>query len=102
MIGSDHLPGLSKYVEESGEANQVIGKIQGMGYLGEHWDGKGGLERRLEDEFADVIAAIAYISQKNGLDLDRMQARTDKKLRKFFRWHDNIQAGRQPNDDGED
>lgn len=100
-IGSDTFPGLSKYIEKSGNANQVIGKIQGCGHLGDHRDSKVFLKERLEDELADVVAAIAYISEKNNLNLDHMEVRSREKLIQFIRRHDNVQAGRDPNDNGE-
>lgn len=98
-IGSDYLPGLSKMVEENGEAGQIIGKIMGYGSLGSHWDGKGKtLKKRLEEELADQLAAISWFCHRNDLDVD--QERINEKFAKFERWHENIQAGRGPNEDG--
>lgn len=95
-IGSDELPGLSKMVEENGEAGQVIGKIMQVGNMRDHWDGKGLLKERLEDELADQMAAISFFAMENGLDMDRMGDRTTRKFLQFSGWHDNIQAGRDP------
>jgi hypothetical protein len=95
-IGSDLLPGFSKLIEEMGELNQVIGKIQGLGHMGEHWDGAGRLDRRLQKEIADVRAAIAFIERKNLILPDI--GRENRKLARFEKWHDNIQAGRDPNE----
>ena len=98
-IGSDHLPGLSKLIEEQGEVLQKIGKIIGTGTLGEHWDGKGLLKDRLEDEIADVRAAQAFVAKHNNLNWGKIEKRASKKFSKFERWHRNIQEGRDPNDD---
>lgn len=98
-IGSKDLPGLCKMTEENNEAGVEIGKIYGAGHDGKHWDGKGKLKKRLEDEMADQIAAISWFCHKNGYEID--QDRVNKKFQKFERWHENIQAGRDPNDDGD-
>lgn len=97
-IGSDYLPGLSKMAEENGEALQVIGKIWGKGDTGAHWDGKKDLVDRLIEEMSDQIAAISWFCHQNDIDID--QARVNEKFAKFERWHNNIQEGRGPNDDG--
>lgn len=100
-IGADVLPGLSKLIEEAGELGQVAGKIIGLGHIGEHWDGTI-LKHRLEEEAADVQAAILFFSKHAGLSYPEIMTRTGKKLALFERWHSNIQAGRDPNDDGQD
>jgi len=84
-IGSDDWNGLSKLIEECGEAVQVAGKIIGAEGEPEHWDGTN-LRDRLTDELADVIAAIEYVTVKNGLDIDAMRARADEKLIRFRKW----------------
>jgi NTP pyrophosphatase (non-canonical NTP hydrolase) len=80
--------GRAKLVEEFGEALQVVGKIDGMG--GDidtpHWDGKGPLRTRLEDELADSIAAIQFAVWKHGLDDDRIVKRAEEKLALFQFW----------------
>ena len=98
-IGSTHIPGLSKFIEEVGEALQIVGKIMGLGRFGKHWDGKN-LRRELEDEMADVLAAANFVIERNGLDRDRIDKRVKKKIERFNRWHFNVQAGRDPNDNG--
>lgn len=85
-IGSDHWPGVSKCVEECGEVGQVLGKIMGAGGDRMHWDGSD-LHERLEDEFADLHAAMAFTAKKNGLDERRIQARCVAKLALFEAWH---------------
>lgn len=98
-IGSDHIPGLSKFIEEAGEANQIIGKIMGLGHMGKHWDGKN-LKVHLEDELADLTAAILFVRKHNNLNYRKIEKRIQKKFDRFERWHFNVQEGRDPNDDG--
>lgn len=86
-IGSDHLPGLSKLVEELGECGQVAGKIMGRGGFGQHWDGSD-LKARLEEEIADVQAAMVFFSHANDLDVDAICARIREKSETFGRWHE--------------
>lgn len=86
-IGSDHWPGLAKLSEECGELVQAIGKLQAVG--GEsraHWDGSH-VVCHLEDEMADVRAALNFVAEMNKLDLKRMKARSRMKLERFLRWH---------------
>ena len=85
-IGSDHIPGLSKLIEELGEAGQVAGKIIGLGHMGDHWDGSN-LKARLEDELADLGAAVAFFGMVNDLDAERMSERAAEKLALFNKWH---------------
>lgn len=99
-IGSDKFAGFSKLTEEMAETQVEIGKIMGAQSLGQHWDGKGGLARRLENEIADTRAAQLFVIQQNSLSQQYIDKRTKEKLKKFYKWHDNIQAGRDPNDNG--
>ena len=99
-IGSHHLPGLAKLVEEMGETAQIVGKIQGLGHMGRHWDGKL-LQEELEDEIADTKAAQDFFIKVNGLRKKRINKRVKQKVATFERWHKNIQEGRLPTDDGE-
>lgn len=85
-IGSEHLPGLSKLVEELGEVGQVLGKIVGAGGMVLHWDGSD-LKRRLEEELGDLAAAVAFFGVQNGLDEDFVKARMRTKFETFNRWH---------------
>jgi len=86
-IGSTHCPGLSKLAEEAGEVVQVVGKIVGLGNMGQHWDGTD-LRQRLQEEIADVLAASAFVVAVNGLDEAAIQARVQEKLQRFNRWHE--------------
>lgn len=85
-IGSDHWTGLSKLIEEAGEVLQVAGKILGTGGEAEHWDGTN-LRSRLEEELADLTAAITFVARHNDLDEASMQKRADAKLARFAEWH---------------
>jgi len=61
------LNGLAKLTEEIGELIQVAGKK--MAYAdGNHPDGKGDLNSRMQEEMGDVVAAIAFVSKKLSLD----------------------------------
>lgn len=88
-IGSDIWPGLSKLAEECGETVQIIGKIMAFPD-GDHPDGAGHLAERLENEMADLNAAIMYVKYSNSQEIDHRRFR-EKRLRKldrFFGWHD--------------
>ena len=98
-IGSRLLAGLAKVSEEMGEVTKVIGKIIGLGYMGQYWDGTN-LQSELEDEIADVEATLEYLKKHNKLDRKKISKRKKFKLKKFARWHKNVRAGRKPNDDG--
>lgn len=87
-IGSKVWPGLAKLAEECGELQQVIGKL--LAYpTGPHPDGGDPLTRRLEDEMADVAAAIDFlVGASNGLLFGaRMRARQTAKYERFTGWH---------------
>jgi NTP pyrophosphatase (non-canonical NTP hydrolase) len=85
-IGSDFWPGISKLVEEAGEVLQVCGKLIASRGIAEHWDGTN-LRELLQNEIADVIAACAFVVDKNGLDQGAIEARVKAKLERFERWH---------------
>lgn len=85
-IGSGCWPGLAKVAEECAEVIQVAGKVIAAGGEAAHWDGSD-LRERLEDELADVQAAIWFVTEQNRLDDDRMQRRAEGKLALFRRWH---------------
>lgn len=87
-IGDQEWPGISKLVEECGEALQICGKLMGTGGELEHWDGEGNLKKRLEDELADLQAAIAFMCRVNDFDHERMAERFAKKMVRFERWHE--------------
>lgn len=83
-IGSSVWPGLSKLIEECGEAQQVCGKLLGSAGQVAHWDGTN-LAVRLAEELADVEAAILFVKQHNVLPSVGM--RVAEKLALFNKWH---------------
>lgn len=85
-IGSTRWPGLSKMIEETGELQQVAGKLLGSDGEIRHWDGTN-LRERLHEEIADVQAALIFFQQVNALDITRIDFRTDTKLAQFWKWH---------------
>lgn len=84
-IGSPKWPGLSKLTEESGEAQQVIGKLMGTGGETAHWDGTN-LYHRLIDEVGDTLAACRFVGEKNGCS-SAIEKRAMQKLALFNQWH---------------
>jgi NTP pyrophosphatase (non-canonical NTP hydrolase) len=85
VIGATDWPGLAKLIEETSELGQVVGKL--IAYPGgEHPDLGPPLRERLEDEIADVLAAIMYVRAHNVLDRGRMDARVIEKFERFQRW----------------
>lgn len=98
-IGSFTLPGLTKVGEECGELIQVLAKISAIGKISRYWDGTR-LDIKLIEEIGDLEATLDYIKYHNGLDREAIKARKKLKNKKFARWHKNVRAGRDPNDDG--
>lgn len=85
-IGDKDWPGISKLVEECGEVQQVCGKLMGTNGLPAHWDGTN-LQDRLEDELADLQAAIAFVIELNKLNAAKIHNRRAEKLLRFVQWH---------------
>ncbi len=81
--------GLTKLIEECGELTQIAAKKIAYPDTDSHPDGNGSMKLRLEDEIADVLAAIALVCDIHGLDADRMLARSEKKRELFREWHAN-------------
>jgi NTP pyrophosphatase (non-canonical NTP hydrolase) len=85
-IGSRRWPGISKLVEECGEVLQVCGKL--IGSRGEilHWDGTN-LREKLQEECADVLAAVSFVIRFCDLDDVAIQKRVYQKRALFEHWH---------------
>lgn len=101
LIGSDRMPGISKLLEEMNELGVELSKLMGNG----RWKYKREdrtVRRAIEEEIADVEATIEFFKAKNRLDRKFIEKRRKEKVKKFKRWHRNIQEGRDPNDDGKD
>jgi len=79
--------GLAKLIEECGELTQVAGKKLAYYHTDVHPDTAGSLKVRLENEMADVMAAITFTATTLGLDRARIQARWQEKATLFFSWH---------------
>lgn len=86
QIGGDLWPGLGKVIEESGELAQVAGKLIANSGERSHWDGTD-LHDRLIEELGDVLAAIDFLIEANGLHAAAVRQRADNKLTLFRRWH---------------
>jgi NTP pyrophosphatase (non-canonical NTP hydrolase) len=79
--------GLAKLIEELGELSQVAGKKLACPNTDEHWDGKGSLKIRMQDEVADVIAALCFVIKTNDLSESHITLRAEEKLRIFEQWN---------------
>lgn len=86
-IGARLWPGISKLVEEAGEVVQVGGKLIGSQGDVNHFDGTD-LKDRLEEELADMVAAIRFVVERNGLDAVRIERRIAAKKALFDQWHE--------------
>jgi NTP pyrophosphatase (non-canonical NTP hydrolase) len=79
--------GLAKLLEELGELSQVAAKKLAYFNTDNHPDNAGLLSTRLENEMADVNAAILFVTSKFGLDEAKIKQRTSEKLALFEKWH---------------
>lgn len=78
--------GLSKLIEETGELQQVCGKL--LAYPeGIHPDGKPLLFTRLEEELADVFAAAYFVMATFELNDKNINERCAAKLSTYTQWH---------------
>ena len=82
---SEHWKGIGKLVEECGEVLQLCGKAIPFP-TGNHPDGLGSIDTRIELELGDLLAAIAYVIDENGLDGEMIHTRKAHKLYKFKEW----------------
>lgn len=81
--------GVAKLIEELGELTQILGKKLAYWHTNEHPDGAGPIALRIEEEMADVQAAIEFVTKQLGLDVDHIEARTWRKINTFETWHAN-------------
>ena len=84
--------GLSKLTEEAGEMLQIVGKLLQYPKLQLttddrllHPDGSN-LRHRLQEEMADVIAAMEFVSNKLQLDTEAIDKRACEKVERFRQW----------------
>lgn len=78
--------GLTKLLEELGELGQIAAKKIAYMDTDEHPDGLGSMKTRMEDEMADVIAAIEFVVQKFDLSHHNIRNRTKVKYERFLKW----------------
>lgn len=78
--------GLVKLVEECGELTQIAAKKMTRMDSDIHWDGKGKISTRLEDEIGDVLAAVAIVVENFGLKQGKIERRLEKKYKLFKEW----------------
>ena len=79
--------GLTKLIEECGELSQIAAKKIAYIHTDDHPDGSGSMKTRLEEEAADVIAAIAFVCKTLSLDEAAIFERAQKKKERFEKWH---------------
>ncbi len=93
-IGAGVWPGVAKAAEEAGELVQVIGKLIATAGEPAHYDGSD-LRERLVEECGDLLAAIGYLTEANGIAAE-VAARAARKRALFQGWHDaeRARAGR--------
>jgi NTP pyrophosphatase (non-canonical NTP hydrolase) len=87
-IGADEWPGLSKLIEECGEVLQIVGKLIAVDgdVSAPHWD-RQDLKESLENELADLMAAIDFIGDHCEIDTARISNRAEVKRALFEKWH---------------
>lgn len=78
--------GLTKLLEELGELSQIAAKKIAYMETDEHPDGLGSMKARMEDEVADVVAAIMFVADKFDLDYEKMEDRVVLKYERFQKW----------------
>jgi NTP pyrophosphatase (non-canonical NTP hydrolase) len=79
--------GLAKLIEECGELQQVCGKKLAYFTTNEHPDGGKPLNERLEEEMADVVAAVNLVAKLLDLDQEAITGRVAAKQALFLKWH---------------
>ena len=80
--------GVAKLIEECGELQQVLGKRLAYWTTDEHPDGSN-LTERLQDEMADVMAAITFVGHRLNLDWDAIEDRRYRKWLLFCQWDED-------------
>lgn len=78
--------GLVKLVEECGELTQVAAKKMTRMDHDNHWDDAGSLKERLENEMADVSAAMFICAENLGLNVTVINHKMEAKIKLFREW----------------
>lgn len=81
--------GVAKLIEECGELQQILGKKLAYWHTNEHPDGAGPIDARIEEEMADVCAAIIFVAHL-GLNQLRIDNRITVKLDLFETWQGQL------------
>jgi hypothetical protein len=81
------LEELGELSKEIGELTQVLAKKLAYPDKEDHPDGKGDLNERIENETADVTAAIRFVTTELKLNQDRIAQRVSLKLGLYRQWH---------------
>jgi NTP pyrophosphatase (non-canonical NTP hydrolase) len=77
---------LIKLIEEAGELQQALAKKLAYLNTDDHPDGKGSLKLRIEEEIADVLAAIYLVVGELCLDDKHINGRSATKLQIYTDW----------------
>ena len=77
--------GLTKLNEELCELGQIAAKKTAYMDTDHHPDGES-LKERMEDETADVLAAITFVVEKFDLNYEYISKRMARKLELFRQW----------------
>lgn len=80
-----HSDGLTKLMEECGELIQIAAKKSAFPDSEIHPDGKS-INIRLQEEIADVVAAISLVVAVFDLDRKFIDDRANTKAQLFFEW----------------
>ncbi len=85
--------GLLKVSEELNELGVELMKL-GAFPTGKHPGRKRSVVLSVEDEAADVLNALNYFIDRNGLDRARIDRRTAAKRKKFIKWMGEIKPAK--------
>lgn len=81
--------GLAKLLEEMGELAQVCAKKLAYYDTDAHPDGSS-LRERMQEEVADVMAAIEFVIREHGLNRREIERRVQRKYDLFCEWHKQV------------
>lgn len=85
------LKHLGKLGEELGECSAIVSRCIIQGIDGEE-PGSGKPNKRwLEEEIADVLASMEVVINRFKLDIDFIEARSEKKVNLLRQWHSMLE-----------
>lgn len=82
-----HANGLAKLTEECGELITAASKKMECMGSDSYWGTDKPISQMLEEEMADVLATIRFVTINFGLNQDRIGQRMKKKLDLYLEWH---------------